>query len=818
MFKKIPLLLIAIAVISTGISVKTNAVSASDWDAGYIIDDATFTDKSAMSVQEIQTFLNQHVGTGGYGKTAGQCDTYGTATSELGGGTRAQYGAAHGNPTPFTCLKDYYEVPKTSPSPNLPANNYGGKAIPQGAKSAAQLIWDAAQQYNISPKVLLVKIQTESAGPLTTDDWPTMKQYYYAMGSHCPDSGPNGSANCDANYAGFSIQISSAAALMRSYLDNMRQSWWTNKKPEQVNYLLWNVAPSNCGGSNVYIQNSATAALYTYTPYQPNQAALANIYGSGDGCSAYGNRNFWRVFNDWFGKTKGTYLLQSPRSSTVYLQSGTTRYAIPSGEVLWAYGLNTTAITPVTDSYIDSLSDGGVLNTLFKIDGDGTIYVADNGYRFGIASTAICNAWGFANCTSTTTKTLSSIITNRILPGGDLKTQALNGSTVYLMTNGTKQPFLTTKSLSDRGYSISDYTPVTNPLNFTQPFGQSLPENNSFVQLNSGAIYAYNNGKFFTIPNFDTYKAWYNEANTLQVDKNSSYNQTAPIPSGVLLNYIFLDNGKKYLIDRGQKIDITQSSSDWPDQTNFSSLQTMTERLPTNQTNAQNAAFRTSNGMIFKVQSKSVQPFNSLYDYFESGYTEGNIVNVSNQVTDSMPTGRTVFAQGKGSLFKSPVAGQENAIYTITSNDTSCQLTSTSQFAQFKFDTSYVPKVTSQTIASLSSTGVLTGLVKTSEDAVYIIDSYGFKYPVSSQTLTTWGLNATSSCVFAPEFLSKIPSSSKDLGRFISDSKGTIYFAEQGKKRPIGSFQKFIQLGGNTSNTSSLTDDVINQMPTGQPY
>lgn len=57
------------------------------------------------------------------------------------------------------------------------------------------------------------------------------------------------------------------------------------------------------GGTNVSIENLATAGLYNYTPYQPNQSALNNLYGSGDSCGAYGNRNFWRLFNDWFGPT-----------------------------------------------------------------------------------------------------------------------------------------------------------------------------------------------------------------------------------------------------------------------------------------------------------------------------------------------------------------------------------------------------------------------------------------------------------------------------------------------------------------------------------
>jgi hypothetical protein len=60
-----------------------------------------------------------------------------------------------------------------------------------------------------------------------------------------------------------------------------------------------------CGSSTVLIRNQATAGLYNYTPYQPNRAALDAGYGTGDACSAYGNRNFWLRFRDWFGPTEG---------------------------------------------------------------------------------------------------------------------------------------------------------------------------------------------------------------------------------------------------------------------------------------------------------------------------------------------------------------------------------------------------------------------------------------------------------------------------------------------------------------------------------
>ena len=328
--KRLNLLLISMVLFLSPIFVTllalqpVSAITAANWIPGSIIDDDIFTDKNSMSVAAVQAFLNSKVGTGGYGRIAGQCDTNGLGTSEYGGGTRAQYGAAHGNPAPFTCLKDYYEVPKTVPGPGIPASNYGGAPIPAGAKSAAQLIWDAAQTYNINPQVLLVTIQKESYGPLTTDDWPFKRQFTYAMGAHCPD-GPNG-ADCDPNYAGFSMQIRESAKLFRYYLDGMDQPWWgcteggkkvqcpsnraggadpggSYKVPYTTNFILWNVRSTGCGGGNIYIENKATAALYYYTPYQPNHAALNNLYGTGDGCSAYGNRNFWRIFNDWFGST-----------------------------------------------------------------------------------------------------------------------------------------------------------------------------------------------------------------------------------------------------------------------------------------------------------------------------------------------------------------------------------------------------------------------------------------------------------------------------------------------------------------------------------
>lgn len=298
------------------------SANASDWKAGRIIDDSIFQNPNDFSIQDIQNFLN--------GKVP-ECDTWGTKPATEYGRpdlTHAQYATGRGWPgPPYVCLKDYYEVPKTAPGPGVPDNSYNHNAQPfPGAVSAAQMIYTAAHNHNISVRALLIKLATESAGPLTSDSWPLQKQYTYAMGAYCPDSGPGGAANCDANYSGFSIQINEAAGLLRWYLDSMTQPWWQYKKPYQVNSILWNVAPSGCGAGDVYIESKATAALYTYTPYQPNAAALANMYGTGNNCSAYGNRNFWRTWVDWFGPTNGASPYQwSVHDQAIYLDPARTQ-------------------------------------------------------------------------------------------------------------------------------------------------------------------------------------------------------------------------------------------------------------------------------------------------------------------------------------------------------------------------------------------------------------------------------------------------------------------------------------------------------------
>ena len=264
---------IAIAGSLVGTGSAAQAYSGSDFSPGSIISDALFYNGYSLSAAEIQEFLNAKVPRctlGDPGRPAGGIYTFPNGSQTL---------------LANNCLKDFSEW-----IPNLPGDSVCSP-ITGGTLSAAELIQRIGTACNVSQKVLLVLLEKEQS--LISDSFPAQSQMDRATGFNCPDTAP-----CSAASAGFFRQVYSAARQLQVY-GTGSFTWYPVGRVSNIRFHP-NVA---CGNSPVLIQNRATAALYYYTPYQPNNAALNNLYGTGDGCSAYGNRNFWRMYNDWFGST-----------------------------------------------------------------------------------------------------------------------------------------------------------------------------------------------------------------------------------------------------------------------------------------------------------------------------------------------------------------------------------------------------------------------------------------------------------------------------------------------------------------------------------
>jgi hypothetical protein len=258
------LALIALLVSATQWSASASASASTSpvddgFDPGYIIDDSEFYSASAMSQEQIQSFLEA--------EEPGPCATdlclkrltLATTASTV---ASAKDGAALCEPYPAAA-----------------------------AETAAAIIYNVQRACGISAKVILVTLQKEQS--LVTSLDPTPAALQRAMGYACPDSG-----TCAPTTLGFQNQVYVAASQFQRYRHSM-----TFRQPgvRSIRYS----PKATCGRKDVVVANYATAALYDYTPYTPDAAARSSLPRAGDTCSSFGNRNFSVLYGRWFGGPTG---------------------------------------------------------------------------------------------------------------------------------------------------------------------------------------------------------------------------------------------------------------------------------------------------------------------------------------------------------------------------------------------------------------------------------------------------------------------------------------------------------------------------------
>jgi D-alanyl-D-alanine carboxypeptidase len=192
---------------------------------------------------------------------------------------------------------------------------------------ASDIIYRAAQEHKINPKYLLVKLQKEQS--LITATSPTQKQLNGATGYGITD-GCGWSCSSYLNNKGFGKQVDSAAGIIRWYYDRVNIEPWI-KRPGQSTII---------DGQLVVPENYATAFLYTYTPH------------------IQGNKNFWILWNKWFGQVfpDGT-LARGYTDANVYLIQDGEKRKIKSMAVLMTR-FDPKMIIKIPDSELNNIPDG----------------------------------------------------------------------------------------------------------------------------------------------------------------------------------------------------------------------------------------------------------------------------------------------------------------------------------------------------------------------------------------------------------------------------------------------------------------------------
>lgn len=765
------LILVSVFVSSIASPSKVHALSGSEFMAGKIIDDSLFYDGDAMSAGQIQSFLNAKVP---------NCDTNGVKMHSSGV-TRAQRGANYGNPAPFVCLKDFRQN-----TPLKVGESGLCSAMPaRSNQTAAQIIYEVGKACSISQKALLVMLQKEQS--LVTDDWPWQIQYTKAMGYYCPDD-PNNPGWCHPDYAGFFNQVYNAALQFQRYKADP-YNW--NHIPGANNNILYQANAPHCGTKKVYIDNYATAGLYNYTPYTPNSAALNNLYGTGDGCSAYGNRNFWRYYNDWFGTTVGSDLVRTVSNKTVYLISEDRKYSIPNETVLSDFRVFG-RVTFVPNSFLASKTDMGPISRAIKSDDSVSVYFTDAGYKLKFNSCGMLSDYGLGGC-SGQISILTPMQINKLATGPHVTNfYKTTSGDKFFIKSGEKAEIFDDASANEVGLEDSfynrleadaiSYLPLTSPVVRNDVLSRSTSSGNYFLHSDSN---------FINIP--DDYLKVGAFKNLPKADLSSRSINRLPI-SYDFKGFVTNSEGSKYVLDNQGKIDITEL--DWTD--SFVELSdTFLDSIDASQQVSNVSMIKSpASSSIYKVIANKKYKVASWSDLKRLNSNDTSYIELPSTAVNSIPSAGLIY--GSTTLIKS---SDSPKVYMV---DGLLKKRMVSDFAitsHLGIDNRVVT-VSKSELERYETLSPLSIFVDCQESGMFAgIGGGTRRFDASLLAKYGWTSNKFQSI----DQTTCVQLSKGSLAPdFIKTSDGKIYKIESGVKRHIRGWGTYVALGGNTSNTPEV--------------
>ncbi len=242
---------LALSFLLTPSRTKAQLTVDSNFNPNRIIEDGELLAYDAMSLADIQNFLENH---GSFLANYTTTNTHG----DLKSAAEIIYDATH--------------------------NNYDCDGVTlSNSPTEAEKKLKCQHVTTVNPKFLLVLLQKEAS--LIEDGNPPQSHLDWATGYGCPDSWV-----CNPYYKGFGKQVNSAALQFLAYM----------KEPDHYNYrsgqtfIVNNTLDPYCTSANqtmsVTPQNQATAALYNYTPHVFN-----------------GNYNVYKLWNRYFPRISRFY-------------------------------------------------------------------------------------------------------------------------------------------------------------------------------------------------------------------------------------------------------------------------------------------------------------------------------------------------------------------------------------------------------------------------------------------------------------------------------------------------------------------------------
>ena len=322
-------------------------------------------------------------------------------------------------------------------------DEYTGEDVNGEKLSAAQIIFNAAQEFELSPRFLLTLLQREQS--LVEDDSLTQKQLDWAMGyAVCDDCSMDDPRI--AKFMGFGNQVYYAAQRIReNYLEDLESRGYTET-------LVGPGREVTIDGTSVTPVNFATSVLYTYTPH------------------LHGNENFVRIWDRWFNFEYLTgSLLQDKESGGIWLIQYGERRPITSRTAFYSR-FNPDTVVQVSSTTLEQYPIGTAIsfpNYSLLRSPRGTVYLIVDDTRRGFTSQEAFRSLGFVSdeIVDVTWEDLDAYIEGEPLTvetsyaQGTLLQDKTTGG-VFYVENGEKHPIFSREILNNK-FTNPDLTPVS---------------------------------------------------------------------------------------------------------------------------------------------------------------------------------------------------------------------------------------------------------------------------------------------------------------------------------------------------------------------
>ncbi len=663
--------------------------------------------------------------------------------------------------------------------------NYVSLSGRDGANvSAAQIIYEAAQDYGINPQVILATIQKEQS--LVTAQNPLPSQINYAMGYGCPDSGT-------CSYPGFFNQIANGTWQLRFNYEraNGNNTWWNTTSnyacSSASRYYDTGLYPgrtvnfiddSGAVYTTLTLANAATASLYCYTPH---------AYSTTSSPPYSGSYNFVNSFESWFGPSTNSHLdysvIQGPGSSALYLQTSAGKYYIPSGAVMQNWGIGSLPIQQVSTAYMDSFPTGPNLGSLLKDDWNNYFVVENNTLHY-VRDPSYLSLWNMNPSDAVQSLGLAYKIPSGNWLGRFVTDASQPGTSYWLIDKGTKHPISDPSMLYQWRYTPDQLTSLsTTYLNSIPTATSSL----SSYATDGTSYYVIDTGRKLSFSNTAIKNAYYSQSTAItyaSITLSFLPNETA---SQFTLNST---NGQWFMLEGGKKHYITDSSLAylWGKPSNQS---------PTSLSSNFMSTFTDGGNLSYVVQTSS-----------PSAYW---LIDVNKEYIPDAATATAWLGQGVAP----PVYSNESVgLLNQGVNATSVINTPGSPYTYIMMDgirhylsSAYAKSAwggsvinsSSQLIKMVPEGAFLNYLAQSTSGQAYLLMN-STKYPIDSGFKDVWG--ATSSTPTVSDATLGNYATGSTLKAFISINGTSYVMAANSQKIPINSFK-------DTYNATSLSQTTL---------